>query len=77
MDLIIGTLLLMIGVYILYISITSISLVCPKIVEYRYLPRTFEEEQKEPLETHTLFADMFKLQQPRFGRDDVIIDKKN
>jgi hypothetical protein len=77
MDLIIGTLLLLIGIYILYISINSVVLVCPKTIEYRYLPRTFEEEQKEPLETHALFADMFKLQQPRFGRDDVIIEKKN
>lgn len=68
MDLIIGTLLLCIGLYILYISIKSINLICPKIVEYRYIPRTFEEEQREPIKPSVIFQNMFTLQQPNFGQ---------
>lgn len=64
MDLIIGILLIFIGFYVLYISIKSISLTCPKIVEYRYVPRTFEEEQREPVKPTEIFKKMFDLQQP-------------
>jgi hypothetical protein len=68
MDIIIGSLLLCIGLYVLYISMKSITLVCPKIVEYRYLPRTFEEEQREPVRPSVIFESMFKTQQPNAGQ---------
>lgn len=71
MDFIIGILLLLIGLYVLYIAIKNMTLVCPKIIEYRYIPKTFEEEQKEPIKPSVIFSDMFKLQQPRLGRDDI------
>lgn len=31
-----------------------------KIIEYRYVPRTFEEEQKEPVMVMDLFYKMFQ-----------------
>lgn len=31
-----------------------------KIIEYRYVPRTFEEEQKEPVMVMDLFSKMFQ-----------------
>ncbi len=65
--------LLWIGFYILYISIKGITLVCPKVVEYRYIPRTFEEEQRDPLKPSVIFADMFKLQQPHAGRGSTFL----
>lgn len=68
MDFTIAIILLVIGCYVLYISIQSINLVCPKIVEYRYIPRTFEEEQRDPIKPSVIFEDMFKLQQPSAGR---------
>lgn len=64
MDLIIGIFLFIIGLYILYISIKSIVLECPKTIEYRYIPRTFEEEQRDPIRPSVIFKDMFTLQQP-------------
>lgn len=68
MDLVVAMILLFIGLYVLYISIKGITLVCPKTVEYRYVPRTFEEEQRDPVKPSVIFGDMFKNQQPQAGR---------
>lgn len=68
MDITIAMILLSIGLYILYISIKGIALECPKTVEYRYIPRTFEEQQREPIKPSVIFEDMFTLQQPEAGR---------
>lgn len=73
MDLTIAMILLSIGFYILYISIKSITLVCPKTIEYRYIPRTFEEEQRDPIKPSVIFADMFTLQQPNAGRGGTFL----
>lgn len=73
MDFTIAMILLCIGFYVLYISIKGITLVCPKIVEYRYIPRTFEEEQREPLKPSVIFEDMFRLQQPQAGRGSTFL----
>ena len=32
----------------------------PPIVEYRYVPRTFVEEQENPVSVEDIFSDMFK-----------------
>jgi len=38
---------------------------CPeKVVEYRYIPRTFEEEQLEPVYASDIFKTMFAQQSP-------------
>jgi hypothetical protein len=39
----------------------------PKLIEYRYLPRTFEEMQKEPIEVEKVFDDLFNKPTPWIG----------
>lgn len=31
-----------------------------KIIEYRYIPRTFQEEQKEPVSVFNFYDDLFQ-----------------
>jgi len=41
------------------------SMKCPKIdtkIEYRYIPRTLQEEEKEPVKVSDMFRDMFTQQ---------------
>lgn len=41
---------------------------CPtKAVEYRFVPRTFKEEQESPVSVHDVFEDMFKKPSPWVG----------
>ena len=35
-----------------------------KVIEYRYLPRTFEEEQSQPVYVSDIFKTMFSNQSP-------------
>lgn len=57
----------MILIIIFFISILMISIgwtksnfKCPKpIIEYRYIPRTFEEEQNNPTKVSKIFEKMF------------------
>ena len=35
-----------------------------KIVEYRYIPRTFTEEQENPTKVSEIFDDMFNKSSP-------------
>ena len=39
----------------------------PPIVEYRYVPRTFKEEQEEPVDIEDLFYDLFRKRNPWIG----------
>jgi len=55
---IIGTLFVVIGVARSYYSCP------PNIIEYRYIPRTFKEEQDQPIPVSEIFADMFKTSTP-------------
>lgn len=57
-----------IGVFFLYVGILMIftgyskqlSDVTPEpIIEYRYIPRTFEQEQENPVKVSQLFSSMF------------------
>jgi hypothetical protein len=64
MDLLVTLFLVFVGIYVLYISIKSVTLVCPKVVEYRYLPRTLDEEMREPVKVSEIFRTMFETQQP-------------
>ena len=58
-------LLLIIGLIFLIIGYINQIRESPKpIVEYRYIPRTFEEEQNEPPVLTDLFKKMFDGQQP-------------
>ena len=58
-------LLLFVGFVFLTIGFMNQMRASPKpIVEYRYVPRTFDEEQKEPPVLTDLFRTMFNTQQP-------------
>ena len=67
MDYTIAFILMSIGIYVLYLSIKSITLECKKIIEYRYVPRTFEEEQLEPVKPSIIFSSMFERGNVRNG----------
>ena len=60
MDYLVAIILLSIGIYMLYLTMKSASLECKKTIEYRYIPRTFKEEQADPVKPSALFADMFE-----------------
>lgn len=60
MDYLIALILLSIGFYTLYLTMKSASLECKKTIEYRYIPRTFKEEQADPVRPSVLFASMFE-----------------
>lgn len=58
-------LLLFVGFVFLVIGFMNQMRVSVKpVVEYRYVPRTFDEEQKEPPVLTDLFRTMFNTQQP-------------
>ena len=52
-----STLLLIIGIVIMYKLFTQT--VCNDTISYKYLPRTFQEEQSQPLSVSALYKDMF------------------
>ena len=57
--------LIFIGVLFITISLVKNTTTCPapKIV-YRYMPRTFEEEDSEPVYASDIFKTMFTQQSP-------------
>ena len=52
---------------------------CPKpIIEYRHIPRTFKEEQNEPIPVDDIFGKMFSNPSPwMMSRGIGLTDKKN
>ena len=57
--------LLFIGIIWIIIGyINQIQTCPPPQVEYRYIPRTFEEEQTSPAKVSQLFRDMFEKPSP-------------
>jgi predicted transcriptional regulator YheO len=57
--------LLFIGILCITINLTQSSYQCPttKII-YKYVPRTFDEEQREPVYPSDIFKTMFSQQSP-------------
>ena len=53
------------GLILISINLTSMHKACPeeKIV-YRYIPRTFEEEQSEPVPPSEIYYDLFNEPSP-------------
>jgi hypothetical protein len=52
--------LLFIGILMITINLVSMYKACPQErIVYRYVPRTFEEEQNSPIPVTELFADLF------------------
>lgn len=58
-------LLLFIGILFVSIGWIKSNQSCPApIVEYRYVPRTFKEEQENPTKVSEIFDDMFNKSSP-------------
>ena len=52
--------LLFFGIILIVINLTSMYKQCPgERIVYRYVPRTFEEEQNSPIPVTELFANLF------------------
>ena len=57
--------LIFIGILLITINIVSAEKKCnPSQTIYKYLPRTFEEEQNEPVYVSDIFKTMFSQQSP-------------
>lgn len=57
--------LMFLGILFLAISITRDSQQCPPpSIVYKYIPRTFEEEQNEPVYVSDIFSTMFSQPSP-------------
>lgn len=58
-------LLIFVGILFMTISLVQTSTKCPEAkIIYRYVPRTFEEEQNEPVYPSDIFRTMFTQQSP-------------
>lgn len=58
-------LLLFIGILFTTISLVQNNIQCPEAkIVYRYLPRTFKQEQSEPVYPSDIFMTMFTQQSP-------------
>lgn len=53
----ITSLLLLVGIIIMYKLLTQKE--CKDTITYKYLPRTFKEEQETPISVSEVFKDMF------------------
>ena len=58
----------MIGGIFIIINLTKMYNKCPedKII-YKYIPRTFKEEQESPIDVEEIFEDLFKKPSPWVG----------
>lgn len=65
--------LLVIGSILIYVSIQS-SCPPPK-VEYRFVPRTFEEQMASPVQPSEIFKDMFEKPTPYVGGGSLGVGK--
>lgn len=64
-------------IFIVIGYINSIQKTPPPIVEYRYIPRTFEEEQENPVQVSKLFSNMFNQPDPWIASTSLGILKQN
>jgi hypothetical protein len=54
-----------VSVIFLIIGVTKSYYKCPpNRIEYRYIPRTFKEEQDSPIPVSEIFNNMFKMPSP-------------
>tara|TARA_Y200000002_G_C22629179_1_gene641673 strand:+ start:1093 stop:1419 length:327 start_codon:yes stop_codon:yes gene_type:complete len=61
-------LLFFIGIIFIVIELTKSNNTCPQTkIEYRYLPRTFKEEQESPVPIDDIFGSMFQQSSPWVG----------
>jgi hypothetical protein len=60
-------LMILLILFLIIIEITRLNTYkkCPKpIIEYRYIPRTFKDEQEEPISIEDIFGIMFSKPSP-------------
>lgn len=70
--------LLFVGILCMTVSLTKSSTQCPESkITYRYIPRTFEEEQTEPVFVSEIFEKMFLEQSPWVKSINSLDAKKN
>ena len=60
-----------IGFISIIVSVTRAYNKCDKKVEYRYMPRSFKEEQENPVPLYDIFGDMFTESSPWFGSYNI------
>ena len=75
----ISNILLVIAIVFIAIGITlAEQLSKPQKETIRYIPRTLEEEQKEPVKVEKLFKTMFEQQTPWIGsfNNNNIVDRR-
>ena len=75
----ISNILLVIAIVFIAIGITRAEqLSKPQKETIRYIPRTLEEEQKEPVKVEKLFKTMFEQQTPWIGsfNDYNVVDRR-
>jgi hypothetical protein len=61
----ISILFVFIGIILIIIDLMRENRVCPKEkIVYKYIPKTFEEEQQEPVYVSDIFKTMFSLPSP-------------
>lgn len=69
--------LFFLGIIFIVINITVVKKECPKPqIIYRYVPRTFEEEQNEPVLISDIFKTMFTQQSPWIGNMNDLDTRK-
>lgn len=65
------------GLLLMIIGLTRNSVSCPQQqIIYRYIPRTFEEEQEAPVYPSEIFKTMFTQQSPWIGSINDIDTRK-
>lgn len=62
-------LIFLIGLILIYLTLQIESKKCPPPkIEYRFIPRTFTEEQESPIKASEIFKSMFEKPTPFLGR---------
>lgn len=68
MNLVFEVIIFAIGVILISLAVMKDEKKCPpQKVEYRFVPRTFEEEQRLPVKSTDIFKDMFDKPTPWIG----------
>ncbi|MEO0236722.1 MAG: hypothetical protein ABIN35_00620 [candidate division WOR-3 bacterium] len=71
-------LLFFIGIISIVIGYINQIKVCPPSpIEYRYIPRSFEDEQNDPVRVSKLFRNMFEEATPWLGGTRIGFNKPN
>lgn len=70
-------LVLIIGVFLIYIAFKTSEKTCPApTIEYRFIPRTLNEEMESPVKVSDIFNTMFNEPTPFLGRSIGDINTK-